>query len=157
MLWKDAVKSEYRKERRKGLDIRHLLEDPRAKQLLKLIKFGITGVMNTVVDFLVYTLLVSFFSMGLYVSQVISYSCGMLNSYIINRKWTFSTKNGFFSWELVRFVLLNLFMMFLGMGIIYICVQKLMLHELVAKLISTALVLLINFFVSNFWVFRSRS
>ena len=139
------------------MDIKGLLEDPRVKQLVKLVKFGITGVMNTAVDFLVYTLLVSFFSMGLYVSQIISYSCGMLNSYVVNRKWTFSTQNGFFSGELVRFIVLNLSMMLLGMGIIYVCTQKLMLHKLVAKLISTLLVLIINFLISNFWVFRSRS
>ena len=139
------------------MDIKGLLEDPRVKQLVKLVKFGITGVMNTSVDFLVYTLLVSFFSMGLYVSQIISYSCGMLNSYVVNRKWTFSTQNGFFSGELVRFIVLNLSMMLLGMGIIYVCTQKLMLHKLVAKLISTLLVLIINFLISNFWVFRSRS
>lgn len=139
------------------MDIKGLLEDPRVKQLVKLVKFGITGVMNTAVDFLVYTLLVSFFSMGLYVSQIISYSCGMLNSYVVNRKWTFSTKNGFFSGELVRFIVLNLSMMLLGMGIIYVCTQKLMFHKLVAKLISTLLVLIINFLISNFWVFRSRS
>ena len=139
------------------MDIKGLLEDPRVKQLVKLVKFGITGVMNTAVDFLVYTLLVSFFSMGLYVSQIISYSCGMLNSYVVNRKWTFSTKNGFFSGDLVRFIVLNLSMMLLGMGIIYVCTQKLMFHKLVAKLISTLLVLIINFLISNFWVFRSRS
>ena len=139
------------------MDIKGLLEDPRVKQLVKLVKFGITGVMNTAVDFLVYTLLVSFFSMGLYVSQIISYSCVMLNSYVVNRKWTFSTQNGFFSGELVRFIVLNLSMMLLGMGIIYVCTQKLMLHKLVAKLISTLLVLIINFLISNFWVFRSRS
>ena len=139
------------------MDIKRLLEDPRVRQLYKLIKFGIVGVMNTAVDFLVYTLLVSVFGWGLYISQVISYSCGMLNSYVINRKWTFSTENGFFSWELVRFVLLNLSMMLLGMAIIWFCTQHLLLHKLVAKLISTVLVLIVNFLVSNFWVFRSKS
>ena len=90
-------------------------------EIKKLLKFGITGVMNTAVDFVVYTVLVSVCSMGLYVSQVISYCCGMLNSYAVNRKWTFDTKNGFFSLELVKFVALNLAMMLLGMGIIYLC------------------------------------
>ena len=139
------------------MNFKRLMEDPRIQQLYKLFKFGIVGVMNTAVDFLVYTVLVSVLGWGLYVSQVISYSCGMLNSYVINRKWTFSTKNGFFSWELVRFILLNLSMMLLGMAIIWFCTQQLMLHKLVAKLISTVLVLVVNFLVSNFWVFRSKS
>ena len=105
---------------------------------------------------MVYTVLVSVCGMGLYLSQVISYCCGMLNSYIVNRKWTFDTKNGFFSLELVKFVVLNLAMMLLGMGIIYLCVERLGLHKLLGKLISTVLVMVINFAVSNFWVFRKK-
>lgn len=125
-------------------------------EIKRLLKFGITGVMNTAVDFVVYTVLVSVCSMGLYVSQVISYCCGMLNSYAVNRKWTFDTKNGFFSLELVKFVVLNLAMMLLGMGIIYLCVEQLGLHKLLGKLISTVLVMAINFVLSNFWVFRNK-
>ena len=125
-------------------------------EIKKFLKFGITGVMNTAVDFLVYTLLVSVCGMGLYVSQVISYCCGMLNSYVINRKWTFSTKNGFFSLELVKFVILNLAMMLLGMGIIYLAAERLGLHKLIGKLISTVLVMVINFVISNLWVFRPK-
>ena len=48
-------------------------------------------------------------------------------------------------------------MMLLGMIIIWGCTEHLMLHKLIAKLISTVLVLVINFLVSNFWVFRSKS
>ena len=139
------------------MDFKRLLDHPCIKPFYKLFKFGIVGVMNTVVDFLVYTLLVSVLGWGLYISQVVSYSCGMLNSYVVNRKWTFSTKNGFFSKELVRFILLNLSTMLLGMIIIWVCTEHLMLHKLIAKLISTVLVLVINFLVSNFWVFRSKS
>ena len=138
------------------MNFKRYLEDPRMQQLLKLVKFGITGMLNTIIDFAVYTLLVSVFSAGLYFSQVISYCAGTLNSYIINRKWTFSTKNGFFSGELVRFLLLNICMMFLGMAIIYLGTQVLMLHALVAKLLSVCMVLIVNFLISNFWVFRSK-
>ncbi len=125
-------------------------------EIKKLFKFGITGIMNTVVDFAVYTVLVSLVGMGLYVSQVISYCCGMLNSYAVNRKWTFDTKNGFFSLELVKFIVLNLAMMLLGMGIIYLCVEQMGFHKLVGKLVSTVLVMAINFVVSNLWVFRNK-
>lgn len=126
-------------------------------EIKKFLKFGITGVMNTVVDFAVYTVLVSLTGMGLYVPQVISYCCGMLNSYIVNRKWTFDTQNGFFSLELVKFIVLNLAMMLLGMGIIYLCVEQMGFHKLAGKLVSTVLVMAINFVVSNLWVFRNKN
>ena len=46
-------------------------------------------------------------------------------------------------------ILLNLSMMLLGMIIIWVCTEHLMLHKLIAKLISTVLVLVINFLALN--------
>ena len=58
------------------------------EQGLQFIKFGLVGVLNTLVDFLVYQLLVY---LGLHYApaQCISYTCGLLNSYFFNSRWTF--------------------------------------------------------------------
>ena len=67
------------------------------ESLKKFIKFGITGVMNTLVDFVVYSLLTFGLSVNLYLAQVVGYSCGMVNSYVVDRRWTFRSKVRFFS------------------------------------------------------------
>jgi putative flippase GtrA len=65
------------------------------EELIKFIKYSLTGVMNTAVDFGVFALL-TWLGLGMYISQVISYSAGILNSYIVNRSWTFKTTRGFY-------------------------------------------------------------
>ncbi|MCK4764974.1 MAG: GtrA family protein [Candidatus Aminicenantes bacterium] len=56
--------------------------------ILQFIKFNIVGIMNTAVDFTIFTLLI-YLSLHHMISQVISYSCGVVNSYLWNKFWTF--------------------------------------------------------------------
>lgn len=58
---------------------------------LPLIKFALVGVVNTLIDFAVYALLTTI-GVNYILAQWISYSAGILNSYVMNRKWTFKKK-----------------------------------------------------------------
>lgn len=57
------------------------------------LKFSLVGVANTLVDFTVYTVL---YLLGVpyRIAQVFSYAAGTLNSYILNKKWTFARASG---------------------------------------------------------------
>ena len=59
------------------------------KGLGQFIKFNVVGIMNTAVDFGVFMILNHYLGLIYAVSQVISYSCGMVNSYFLNKFWTF--------------------------------------------------------------------
>ena len=72
-------------------------------ELLKAAKFAVVGVVNTLIDYGVFALLAQVLFVNVYLAQVISYSCGILNSYIWNRSWTFRSENRFFGPTLVRF------------------------------------------------------
>ena len=73
------------------------------KKLLqfRFVRFCITGGLNTLVDFIVFFLLTGSLKWPVIPSQVISYSAGILNSYCINRRWTFQTRNRFFGREML--------------------------------------------------------
>lgn len=58
---------------------------------IPLIKFALVGVVNTLIDFAVYALLTTI-GVNYILAQWISYSAGILNSYVMNRKWTFEKK-----------------------------------------------------------------
>ena len=58
------------------------------ESIFQFLKFALVGVLNTVVDFLVFQL----FNLTLgwmYLAQVIGYCAGILNSYFWNSRWTF--------------------------------------------------------------------
>ena len=125
-----------------------------SSEIWRFIKFGLTGVMNTLVDYIVF-LVLSYLSIDVYLSQVISYSCGMINSYIVNRSWTFGSKKDFFSTQMLRFVVVNLSLLLISLGVLWLGSQ-LGYGKLVSKLCATAVTLGVGFVVNRLWVFNSK-
>ncbi|WFR61453.1 GtrA family protein [Paenibacillus amylolyticus] len=61
------------------------------KRLVTLFKFGIVGVANTALDAVVFAILAAV-GVPVLIAQVISYSCGVVNSYWLNGSWTFGMR-----------------------------------------------------------------
>ena len=122
-------------------------------ELGRIVKFGITGAGNTLVDMGVSTLLL-LAGANVYLAKLVGYSAGMLNSYLINRRWTFRTKSRFFSLQLVRFIVTNLLVLTLSLLLIRGFTDLAGLPDLPAMLLSTCLTLAVNFVISRFWVFK---
>lgn len=137
----------------------------RSQGLIQFIKFGLVGVMNTAVDFLVYALL-TWIGMQYLVAQVFSYSAGTVNSYVVNKLWTFGGKgNGgtenrkavtVDKGEFARFVLVNIGTLLLSIALLYVLKTGLGFHPLIAKIGVTAVTVVVNYIGSKLWVFRSR-
>lgn len=125
----------------------------RHDELIKLVKFGITGVANTLVDYVVFLLLVAL-GLDVYFSQCCSFVAGMLNSYLINRRWTFQTKQRFFSLQIVKFVLSNLSVLAVSMILLKLFMDVVGWSIPLAKLAAVCITMGINFLVSRLWVFR---
>lgn len=132
---------------------RNYLKD---KNILTFIKFGLTGVANTLIDFLVFTLLSTVFSFNIYLSQIFGYVCGMVNSYLINHSWTFNSKNKMLSFELIKFIITNTIMLLISLGALKVATDYLGLTKIPAKIVVTAFTLCLNFLISKIWVFKSK-
>jgi putative flippase GtrA len=53
-------------------------------------RFSLVGVLNTAVDISAFATLVWFAGLGAVVANVLSYSLGVVTSYVCNRRWTFA-------------------------------------------------------------------
>lgn len=120
---------------------------------IRFLKFGITGVMNTAIDFLVFTV-VLYLGGNPYFSQVLSYSAGMLNSYLLNRSWTFQSKERIWSGQMLRFLVANLSLLVASLGVIWLVHGQIGAPELLAKLFATGMTMVVGFLVNRFWVFK---
>lgn len=125
----------------------------KSAELARFFKFAVTGVLNTAVDFAVF-LVLSYLGVGVYIAQVVSYSAGMLNSYAVNRSWTFRSKEGFFSPAMLRFFVVNLSLLGLSLGVIWLVHGQLGFPKLLAKICATGLTVVLGFLVNRLWVFR---
>jgi len=122
-----------------------------SKRSLEFIRFCLVGVVNTSVDFAVFTVLTN---MGvlLLLAQCVSYTCGVLNSFLLNRTWTFK-RRGQSSGQLIRFFALNLGTLAITYGLLVYFHNHLAWPLLVSKLVATVASLVINFGGSRLWVF----
>ncbi|HHY81748.1 MAG TPA: GtrA family protein [Clostridiales bacterium] len=120
----------------------------------QLIKFGLIGLLNTAVDFGVFTLLTMTFRMDSTVSHIISYSCGVINSYFFNRSWTFKLKGKSHPVEFIKFVLVNLVSLGLSSLTLQYLETKAGFSVYLAKLGAIFCSLAINFAGSKLIVFK---
>jgi putative flippase GtrA len=126
------------------------------------VKFQCVGVVNFAVDYGLFTLLNGVVGWPVGISNTISYSCGIVNSFLLNRYWTFRLKLKFFSLDFLKFVLVNV----LGWGVNTLTMVILvngyslsakglgLFENIVPKLIATVLSFIINFAGSKLLVFR---
>lgn len=129
--------------------------DNKLSELVKASKFAIVGVANTLIDMGLFALLTQIMGWGLYLSQVISYSAGVLNSYICNRSWTFATHERFWSPTLVKFIVTNTITLGISTALLWLFHEQLGLVEMLAKCGSVAITLAVNFIINRLWVFSS--
>ncbi|WP_010272225.1 GtrA family protein [Paenibacillus senegalensis] len=125
--------------------------------MIQLIKFNMVGVLNTLVDFLIYTLL---FSLGMHymIAQVAAYAGGMTNSYLFNRYWTFGSAGAAAGGiaTMARFAAVNGVTLGLSLLLLYLLGERAGMHPLMAKVLVVGATMVINFVGTKFWVFRQR-
>ncbi len=124
-------------------------------EFIKFIKFNAVGVINTLVDTGIYSLLV-LLGLDVVIAQVISYSAGVANSYIFNSRWTFRDKETSFK-KTFLFIAVNLASLAAAVAIISLCTRQFGTDKYIAKLISLPFSVLINFLGSRFLVFKSTN
>lgn len=89
--------------------------------IIQFIKFAVVGVLNTVVDMIVFYLFVNFVGLNNLISKMISYTCGVVNSYFFNTSWTFKRERKRSKKEFVMFFGVNLISYVVSVLVIYLC------------------------------------
>lgn len=128
------------------------------ENILQLCKFAAVGCVNTLIDWAVYFAVLKIFpfeSILFYsVAKGFSYFCGILNSFFLNRCWTFKTdQDEHEGGRFIRFAVVNA----LGLGINSASVFVFLNHNLnqsMALFFATFITFAFNFTLSKLWVFR---
>lgn len=134
---------------------KYLLKFPSLKQF---VKFSFVGVINTLIDFVVYcalTRLIHFFAVYYLMANAISFSCAVTNSFILNKRWTFKDlSKEQLHLKYLKFFLVNIFSLAIVEILLFLLVNKLGIYDLFAKVIVLLYYVVSNFFLSKLWVFR---
>ena len=130
---------------------------PHRRTAGQLVRFCVVGFTNTLIDFGIYTgltRLVPFFTVFYVVANVIAYTLATFSSYAFNTFWTF--RCDFRGWhrKMTKFFIVALTGMVWNTATLY-GLTELGLHDLLSKVVATAVSLAWNFTLQKKWTFRA--
>ena len=132
---------------KKCLRILHIKLSPKAENLcVQIFKFGIVGGTAFVIDFVFLYLFKEFCHFPVLVSNTLSFCISVIYNYIASVKWVFDVnKEKDARKQFVIFIIFSVIGLILNDLIMWISVDLLNIHYLVAKIIATFIVMIFNF------------
>ncbi len=142
------------------------------------LKFSAVGVLNTLVDYGVFYIMLALFNVDKSVSQVFATAVAMSGSYIINRHWTFKEKGKAKKGQIIKFIATNLISMSCTIIFMNFFHDIIHIHQWVnsgfealgvsfnldgdigvmfCKIAASVLSFAVNFVGNKFWVFKEKT
>jgi putative flippase GtrA len=113
------------------------------------------GSLTFLTDFLVLVLLTEVVGINYLWSNLVAVSVGMMMSYLLCVKWVFVERRyNKVVFEFSLFVLTSIICLFLNEALLWLLVEFGHTHYLVAKIIVTAIVFVVNFGIKKMVLFR---
>jgi putative flippase GtrA len=125
----------------------------KAHTRLLLLKFGLVGGVNASIDFVLFALL-TYGGASYLPSQYISSFFSGINSFLLNRKWTFQGVGQTNRTEVLKFLVVNFLTLLLTSGLLVLFHQYMGWPVTVSKLFSMGIGWQLNFWGNRLWVFE---
>lgn len=121
------------------------------------VTFALIGVTNTFWDFFIYILFTRGwlgFHLHFLLANVFAFLLSVVNSYLLNKRFTFRDTAQEHYRLFSKFLFVNLVSLGMYEGMLFLGVHRLRLFDLTAKLFAIIIVMLWNFFANKYWTFR---
>ena len=115
------------------------------KILNQILKFGIVGIIATLIDYLVLILLTEIFDVYYLLSSCISFTVSVIFNYIASMKYVFEGKNNNKIKEFFLFIILSIVGLIINTILMKLFVETFYIHYIISKIITTAFVMIYNF------------
>jgi len=118
------------------------------------IKYSIVGTSGAIVDLTALYLLVELAGINVYVAAVFSFILAVINNFLLNKFWTFNDKNPNYSKQFIKFLSVSIFGLMLTLSFMYLFIDVVGIWYMLAKAITTLIVLFWNYTLNRFWTFK---
>ena len=114
--------------------------------LVQLLRYGVTGFIAFVVDYLLLMLLTDFFGLHYLISTAISFVCSVIVNYFLSINWVFNrSRKQKPMMVLSAFLIIGFFGLLITEVLMWTFTEKVHLHYLISKIIATFIVFFYNF------------
>ncbi len=125
----------------------------RSPVAVQFVKFGIVGISNTLLTFVIYTILLKVFDVWYLAASAIGFAAGATNGFLLNRRWTFREHVGD-ALTPVRWAVVQTTGLGINEGLLFLFVNEWRIDKLLAQAMATAVVTVTTFFANRSWTFR---
>jgi putative flippase GtrA len=122
--------------------------------LKQFIKFGIVGISNTLLTAATIWILMKWCHSSAYVSNIIGYIVGLINSFVWNRKWTFESKSSLRN-TIFKFIITFAISYLLQLGNLYLLLHFTHIDPYFCQLLSIVVYTIVNFILNKFYTFKN--
>ncbi|MFA7252428.1 MAG: glycosyltransferase [Candidatus Paceibacterota bacterium] len=124
------------------------------REFQRMIRYGLVGVTGTLIDLAFLFILVEYFHLQVILAATISFILAATNNFVWNKIWTFNNKNKAYHHQYLKFLIIS----FIGLNITLLLMSLLHLilglWYILAKIITSLLVLYWNYWGNKHWTFK---
>jgi len=121
----------------------------------QVIKYGLVGVSNTLITAAVIWVMMKMFDCSAILSNIAGYTAGVLNSFVLNKKWTFRSSDSWLS-SAARFGAVFAICYLLQFSLLLYLNKTLSIDQYYNQLIAMAFYTAVNFLMNKFYTFKER-
>lgn len=118
------------------------------------LRFGLVGGLNTAIQYGVFIVLFRLAGVPMVAASAVGYVAGIVNSYFINRSWTFKMAGGKSTGEFAKFLCVNLLAMGMNLLTLKLLVAQVGISPELAQVGAIGSSLVVNFAGNKLWTFR---
>lgn len=129
------------------------------RQVRELTLYGICGALSTILDVGLFWIFANIFDFHYLVANAIAWILAIIFSFLANKYFVFESKSfkrDVWVKEAAEFFCARGLACGIDMGGMYILVSVLDINKNYAKLIVTLVVIIINYIISKFWIFKKK-
>ena len=123
---------------------------------LSLIRFALTGVLNTLVGLGAIFALKWFLGMSDTAANVLGYGVGLLVSYLVNSRWTFRYRKSLLP-VLPQYLGVILLAYLVNLGVVHYCIDRLQINSYLAQACGVVPYAGLSYVLLRWFVFRSTA
>lgn len=119
----------------------------------RIIRFVISGGSAAIIEYGTFLLLSLALHTNVLVANSISFLCGLITSFLLNKHWVFGSKNAAHK-EFVHYFILAIVNLCISTGLVWFMVN-IHIPSFVAKLIAMVIIAIWNYFIFSRLIFKS--
>lgn len=129
------------------------LSDKQWQGFMQFVRFCLVGVSNTLISYGIYYIFVAVKPELYLIGYTAGFVASVLNAYFWNSRYVFKKKDEKAKTMAKTFLAYGT-NLFIGGGLLFLMVDVIHIHEMIAPLLNLAVTVPLNFLLNKFWVMR---